>query len=111
MNLTARGADRAIKNTVDAHVEAERGKDEGPASAGPFGLMARKIETDSERSRSRSRTLVLTCTGVRRAGDRDRTGMTSLEGFGPHPADQRPRRSGHTPLSPCMTVSPCCSPS
>jgi hypothetical protein len=34
----------------------------------------------------------LTCTGTMRAGDRDRTGMTSLEGFGYRAADQPERR-------------------
>ena len=35
-----------------------------------------------------------------RAGDRDRTGMTSLEGFGHMAADQPRRRSGDMPVCP-----------
>ena len=36
----------------------------------------------------------------KRAGDRDRTGMTSLEGYGYRTADQPERRSGGVPVCP-----------
>ena len=40
----------------------------------------------------------LTCTGTMRAGDRDRTGMTSLEGWG-STIELRPRGGGWTSRS------------
>jgi hypothetical protein len=62
-------------------------------------LMARKVENYIAEAGSQTRVMLVTCTDVNRAGDGNRTRMTSLEGWG-STIELRPRSRRIPRLTP-----------
>jgi hypothetical protein len=101
-----RGADRAITRAIDAHVNAEReGHDGGRPGRSQGTLMAQGLLGGLSGPAVRVGITSLTWAYVVRAGEGNRTLMTSLEGWG-SAIELRPRRR----LAPGKAATPVAYP-